>query len=901
MFVCWTGCPITFTLNWQVCELHFNHEEIIKFTVFPCENGEEIKLPIQYPKLACGAVPTVLPNCPSYLSKNNFAREGPEEKKRKRENKQLVKALEESANEFQVQVAIQTFTTLGELKDKLRLMEMSQFWDTIIKNETVSFVNLKFVPFPKIMCSVVIECNLDVYFYLNEVQTDSIGNYELPKQVNSIDELRSVLLSIEINLQCNTECEVSNVNLATKLLKSISFHSSDLEMPINFVIEQLEVLSSKRNNYSPSFLVFSSMLFHISPHCYRFIRSSGCLVLPHPSTIQRRCSSFTFSPHLEQHDGMFLRYIRNKFSGRREDQLVSLMMDEIHIKPMMDYKGGNIVGGTCHNEKLATSAYCFMISSFLSNFKEVVHIMPVKTVSGDMLHHMLRKVIAGLEEVGFNVIAVLSDNNAINRKCMQLFSSTNELTWKYPHPVDSNRPLFFILDSVHIFKCVRNNWINKKNETVSMKYPDFDLPNGGTVQEASFIALRKFYELEQDKLLKYGYGLSVKALYPTSFERQNVKLVLQIFNEKIIEGLTLFSKKHGVPHVHETAKFIRIILNWWDVVNVKSTTKGLRKNNVLMCPITNDASDERVFFLKKFLVWLQHWKDLHLKESLTKETMDAIILTTNGLLQLQEYCFTKLNFSYFLSGKLQTDMLENRFGQYRQLAGGQYNISMRQVYEVEKKLRMQDALSMKLKSQTFGKLDISDFEDIDPQCETFSYTSAFEKISISESDIEKCTEDLPILMYISGYCCFVILKKSKCTHCRDILVSDETLPTDNDLYSLINAISRGKLMKPEMSVVTIILHHYVLIQKILSSTEREFLKVSNQREVLCEIGLSLICDHELLWEPDVCLNGHTAEDICRKLLWVSTNILLNNYCKKRNSEIRTPSSRKTIIFSSSSK
>ncbi len=31
-----------------------------------------------------------------------------------------------------------------------------------------------------------------------------------------------------------------------------------------------------------------------------------------------------------------------------------------------------------------------------------------------------------------------------------------------------------------------------------------------------------------------------------------------------------------------------------------------------------------------------------------------------------------LNFKYFLTGKVQTDMLEDRFGKFRQLAGGQY-------------------------------------------------------------------------------------------------------------------------------------------------------------------------------------------------------------------------------------
>ena len=50
-------------------------------------------------------------------------------------------------------------------------------------------------------------------------------------------------------------------------------------------------------------------------------------------------------------------------------------------------------------------------------------------------------------------------------------------------------------------------------------------------------------------------------------------------------------------------------------------------------------------------------------------------------------------------GKFQTDSLEARFGQYRRLSGGKYNISLSQVYESEKKLRLLSTLKLKLKDK----------------------------------------------------------------------------------------------------------------------------------------------------------------------------------------------------------
>ena len=52
-----------------------------------------------------------------------------------------------------------------------------------------------------------------------------------------------------------------------------------------------------------------------------------------------------------------------------------------------------------------------------------------------------------------------------------------------------------------------------------------------------------------------------------------------------------------------------------------------------------------------------------------------------------------------LLGKFQTDCLEARFRQYRQLSGGKYNISLRQVFESEKKLHLLSTLKLKLKEK----------------------------------------------------------------------------------------------------------------------------------------------------------------------------------------------------------
>lgn len=111
----------------------------------------------------------------------------------------------------------------------------------------------------------------------------------------------------------------------------------------------------------------------------------------------------------------------------------------------MTTKGGNIVGCALETQEAATRANVFMIYSVFSKFKEVVHIIPAKSMKAEALFSFLMKILLGLEEVGFKVICMVTDNNAINKKAVSLFGSPPKLSIVYPHPADVSRPLFFFI------------------------------------------------------------------------------------------------------------------------------------------------------------------------------------------------------------------------------------------------------------------------------------------------------------------------------------------------------------------------------------------------------------------------------------------------------------------------
>ena len=123
------------------------------------------------------------------------------------------------------------------------------------------------------------------------------------------------------------------------------------------------------------------------------------------------------------------------------DTTVSLIVDEIHLKLYFDHKGGNTVGLSDYSNEAATSAFVFMLSSVFSQYKDVVHVIPTKYLKAESLFDIIKRIIISLEEIGFRVLSIITDNNAINKKAIPLRSSPPKLSIVYPHPVLKSEPI----------------------------------------------------------------------------------------------------------------------------------------------------------------------------------------------------------------------------------------------------------------------------------------------------------------------------------------------------------------------------------------------------------------------------------------------------------------------------
>ena len=140
------------------------------------------------------------------------------------------------------------------------------------------------------------------------------------------------------------------------------------------------------------------------------------------------------------------------------------------------------------------------------------------------------------------------------------------------------------------------------------------------------------------------------------------------------------------PEKDNSADFLRRLSIWWIISNSK--TQFLPNN-----PLGNATKigDNKSEFLRSFAAWVAKWQNEKIPcfetFTLTKQTSSALIRT---LLCYAALIVELLDEGYrcILTSRFQSDLLERRFGQYRQMNGGRFLVGLRDVTYPEKVLKL---------------------------------------------------------------------------------------------------------------------------------------------------------------------------------------------------------------------
>ena len=557
---------------------------------------------------------------------------------------------------------------------------------------------------------------------------------------------------------------------------------------------------------------------------------------------------------------------------------VVLIVDEIYTAQRVEYSSGKLHG--IDDGQVTKTLLCFMVSSVAGPYQDVVCLVPVVNLTSKTLHKYFDSVLQIATNAGLNVVGVSMDNYSANKSFIA-------------SPVDKNKPLFLLFDTVHNCKNIYNNFLAKKQFICP---PIMDI----TIGNPKFCHIERVYLMELGKPLKIAHRLTEKVLHPTSIEKTNVKLADAVFHESTINALQYYGE-NGYPEFLQTANFMRAVRKMWNITNVKTVYAGQAKRDDTRQPVA-DVTDDKLEYLLHFASWVKDWSSKTVS-SLSSQTSTAVQQTCTSLVGLARHMLIHNQFSYVLLGQFQSDAIEKRFGWYRQLSGANYFVSVRQVLEAEKSIRIKSLIKLSNMNVT----DATSVMTLSDELENPFSSEAEEMLSILNSDdlLKECNSsaDKNILFYVAGFIARSVSKESNCSECKDLCVSQENqlqidfLEMDNceedDAHSrkyLLEQVNRGGLCTPTELIYRSCLYNWNFYRTL--SAQGSFLdevyKSRNSKATYVHMATSLMAEGELSSQilKEHCSCNHSFETVFPKICYKMFNLMTRNYTFRINDSIR---------------
>ena len=246
--------------------------------------------------------------------------------------------------------------------------------------------------------------------------------------------------------------------------------------------EQLKAATAKgprQIRWHPMLIKWCLNLKLLSSSAYHALRTSGFLTLPSERTLTDYVHYFASRPGFQNEVHQQLIEEVNLMKLSESKRYVSLIIDEMKIKEGLVYNkhSGKVIGftdlGDINNEliqlekgtdsehpPIATHVLVLMIRGIFFKLEFPYAHFGTEGISADILSPIVWEAIRRLEIDGIKVICITADGDSSNRKFFRMHKSP-ELTipYKTKNPYATvDRWIYFIADSPHLIKTVRNCW-----------------------------------------------------------------------------------------------------------------------------------------------------------------------------------------------------------------------------------------------------------------------------------------------------------------------------------------------------------------------------------------------------------------------------------------------------------
>ena len=760
-------------------------------------------------------------------------------------------------------------------------------------DSSVSFVKISTEEVPRIQYSVKIVDSMKYEILWSEMllePNELLKEKNIPEKISSLSFLTKLVCALDaMNNPLSEEQMINNLVNKIEVLGNGNRKTS-------FLCEQLRLVEKKpkARRYSQELLGMACMWRSISAALYKQIQRDDVFTLPDEKYIKRLSSAVTVDYDLSDATKAYLQTRKERLS--KKDLSINVIIDEVYVEKSMQYVNGKFYGN--ENGDLTKTLLCVMIKSVAGDYEDVITMSPISEISATKIYTVWKNVVKCTTELGFDVVATTSDGHRANMKLFKTLLCQGKWKTHIPNPYQDGKKIFLLFDSTHLLKNIYHNFRGK--ECFVCPPPNFssDDASSKTNLYPNFAHVRELQHVEMGKPIKIAHKLNDKVINPRALEKTNVKLADALFHESTINALEYYAK-NGFPYFEQTAKFLRVIRNWWDTFNVKNKYKGEHKRNEYMQAVTKENIQRVSSYLEEFTSWVTEWKNEFPDFGLSSPTFQALIQTVKATSELCSYLLESENdIEYVLIGFLQQDFLEGRFGWFRQLAGGNYFCSVVQFLQAEKTIRLRNLINSNIKIKDIGKLFASASEK-----QSLLVKTRGDELSkmLTEFSFQTPTSDVPITYYVSGYVSRQLIKSTPCDGCKVTFSDDEqplpinideTFASAEDIREgkmFIDTISRGGLIKPSNLLFVTCMHASDLIQYIQNNPTilRYMYNSVDSRSVFVE---AFIC--KLKENTDTqsilnacCTKGHEFKTNLRKVIGTLFNIFAKNMVTECNNKI----------------
>ena len=234
----------------------------------------------------------------------------------------------------------------------------------------------------------------------------------------------------------------------------------------------------------------------------------------------------------------------------------------------------------------------------------------------------------------------------------------------------------------------------------------------------------------------------------------------------------------AIPTRSDLSGFLNLINIWWTVSNSKQRYTP----NVLGKAII--FGDKKTDFYRIFADLIELWSASP-SFKLTCQTKSALVTTLRAQADLIDELIDD-GYEFVRTARFQSDPIERRFSQYRQMSGGRFLVSLREVLNSERILSCRSLIKENINFWE-ENIDSDAEESLDSINDLFDERADEIMEAILDDDARE------VATTISVYVAKKLIKRSSCNLCKQTLASQE-IGLENDSY--LKLLSGGGLFVP---------------------------------------------------------------------------------------------------------